>query len=105
MTSDELLRYPDQSLVSLVADLHAEKYQLAQWEKKEIMVANPLESLSLHIQQSILRFKEATIDRHVKDIIATLQATDDSDKQALLEKFGRLQTLRNALREQLRRVV
>lgn len=105
MTSDELLRYPDQSLVSLVADLHAEKYQLAHWEKKEIMVENPMDSLSLHIQQSILRFKESTIDRHVKDIITTLQSADESDKQALLETFGRLQTLRNALREQLKRVV
>jgi len=101
---DEFITHKNQDVAAMVTAIlmDDEKYQLSNWESKNIYVTEAVEILSKLVHDAVYNIRRILIDRKIKDIITT--AT--SDKSLVdLEEVKDYTRLKMRLFDQLNRVV
>jgi DNA primase len=100
-----LMRTEDASKVQYLTHLLHDKYQLSDWEKKEIYVTEEKEVLEKLLNQYIWRYQlELTKDR-ISEIISELQTAPEEQKRELIGNYQHVLTFKQTLEGKLGREV
>jgi DNA primase len=103
---EHFVRHVDPEMAATAAECLTERHQLADWSRKSIYIGSVEDQLSNHVHECLLRFKEHRLEDRIREAVAELaQLTEPEAREVKLAEFIRIQTLRNALRAELQRVV
>lgn len=98
-------RQENPELASLPADLLEEEHLSKNWQKHGIYVLEPIDKLSLHSMQVVLRFKDAKLKKKIADIHNQMKTTQTPDTSELLAQFAHLNKIRQEVSKKINRVV
>ncbi|MCK5825135.1 MAG: DNA primase [Ichthyobacteriaceae bacterium] len=96
-------KHQNQQIVSFVADILSDKYELSKnWKKKNIHVVDRELKLSQATQQTILNFKKNKISELINEIANALKSPkDNAERVELIIKFQKLYALQRMINEKL----
>ena len=99
-------RSQDSSLSQVIAELVVDKYELADWKRKNIHITDIHDKLSNHVCESVFRFKELKLKEMIarKQLILD-QTQDEKDRAEKLKEFNELISIKNSLHKKLNRVL
>ncbi|MFY0603899.1 MAG: DNA primase [Flavobacteriaceae bacterium] len=103
--TDYFINHQNKEITSMVTEIlmDDEKYELSDWERKNIFVTEAKEVLPKLVTDSILNLRRVLIDKKIKDLI---KETQDQESQVIdLELINNYIGLKKRLYEKLLRVV
>ena len=80
-----------------------ERYNLHNWEKKNIFVKNKVTQISRYVDETILNLRRYLIDQKIQELQLKVKETDDNE--FLLEEILSYNQLKKVLSERLNRVL
>ena len=80
-----------------------ERYNLHNWEKKNIFVKNKVTQISRYVDETILNLRRYLIDQKIQELQLRVKETDDNE--FLLEEILSYNQLKKVLSERLNRVL
>ena len=102
---DAFVNHEDKDVAQVVTDIlmDDEKYVLSDWMRKEIYVKQKNKNLTKLVMDAILNLRRILIELKIKELLD--EATDEEEKQAMLELVVNYTALKKLLYEKLYRVV
>ncbi|MEY2963894.1 MAG: primase [Bacteroidota bacterium] len=98
------VRQENPNIVAVVTEALTEKYNLANWERKEIYLPNEVQMLIERVKETVLRVKYMYVERKLDDLREVLKA-ENVDYEAYMNDFKRWNDARAKLSELLNRAV
>lgn len=98
------VRQENPNVVELATEALAEKYSLANWERKEIFLPAERKMLIDVVKESVLRLKYMYVERKLDDLRIALQG-ENVDIDGYMNEFTRWNNARQQLSDLLNRVV
>ena len=100
-------RDEDPEVKSMAVELTFEKYELAAWDKREIVVPKPVERVKRDLEQRILHFKRKRIYQILNEIEQKLKEGFEleQDRERLVEQQMKFNKMRRDLDKRFGRVV
>lgn len=94
-------------LAAIVSDIlmEDERYQLHDWERKEIYVRTKRDALSQMVTETIFNLRRILIDKKIEDLAEKLQNTPEEERASGLEEIMRYIGLKKLVSNFLNRVV
>ena len=94
-------------VVQLVADIlmEDEKYELHQWERKNIPVKAKTDTLSLLVEQTILSFRMQLIRQKIQQLSQELKGEEKAETPEILDDIKNYIELKRLLAHRLARVI
>ena len=80
-----------------------ERYNLHNWEKKNIFVKNKVTQISRYVDETILNLRRYLIDQKIQEL--QLKVKESDDNEFLLEEILSYNQLKKVLSERLNRVL
>ena len=102
---EELMKENDINLNKVITDIliDDERYNLHNWEKKNIFVKNKVTQISRYVDETILNLRRYLIDQKIQELQLKVKETDDNE--FLLEEILSYNQLKKVLSERLNRVL
>ncbi|MFA9289610.1 MAG: DNA primase [Solirubrobacteraceae bacterium] len=104
-TGNFFLRLMDEEITNKTSSLLINKHELNNWIKKDVHVPLKDENLSKETMDILLRYKVKIIDKLIKTISLELKLIADEERNSILKKIIRLNTLMKGLEKQLNKEV
>ena len=99
-------RQEDQKITRLVSDLLAEKYSLADWSRREIILKPKTDSIPRFTSEAILRFKTVKVDNLIKNSVSGLKSVlSDEEKDGILREIKKYLQFKSELNHELNRIL
>ena len=102
---EELMKENDINLNKVITDIliDDERYNLHNWEKKNIFVKNKVTQISRYVDETILNLRRYLIDQKIQEL--QLKVKESDDNEFLLEEILSYNQLKKVLSERLNRVL
>ena len=99
-------RHENQEVTRMASDLMSEKYELADWERRQVFIAPKTSKLDKYVYEAILRFKVVKAEQIIHSMQEGLKAeSTPEEKTGLLRDIKTYVEFRNELNLLLNRVV
>ena len=82
-----------------------ERYQLGNWESKEIYVKDKSYSIGQYVSQTILNLRRLLISHKIEELANIIKDADEAEKKEPLETIVDYQGLKKVLSNKLGRVL
>jgi len=82
-----------------------EKYQLHNWERKEVYVKQKTDVVAQQLSEVILRLRELLISSKIKELAHQITQKEADERQEILENIQEYNKLKVLLSERLKTVV
>ena len=103
----EFTHHPDEEVAQLAIELTFEKYELANWSMREIVVPSPRQRVDRDLDKTLLFFKRKRVVQRIHELMQELNRADLSevDRQKIMEEYQKFTTLKRAIDGRMGRVV
>ncbi|XOD68983.1 MAG: DNA primase [Flavobacteriales bacterium AspAUS03] len=96
----------DEKINQTLSSLLTERYQLAQWDKKNIHVTPKEQKLDEHLTEALLRYKSHYLSKLIQDTMENLKGQNPMENNVKTRgKIMRLTELKNQINKKLHRYV
>ncbi len=98
-------RHEEQKLVQLAADLFFERYDLHNWEKKNIHTPSLEATVPKYAKQAVWRFKQRHLSGMIKELQNEISKKEGDAYQVSMELLKKLTVLKNEANKKLNRII
>jgi len=106
-STQDFTHHANAEVAQWAIELTFEKYELANWSLREIVVPSPRDRVEKDLDKTLLLFKRKRVVQRIHELMSDLKKSDlsDSDRQRIMEEHQKFTVLKRAIDSQMGRVV
>ncbi len=106
-STQDFTHHANAEVAQWAIELTFEKYELANWSLREIVVPSPRDRVEKDLDKTLLLFKRKRVVQRIHELMSDLKKSDlsDSERQRIMEEHQKFTVLKRAIDSQMGRVV